>query len=78
MYGTVTRVFHNKGFGFIRGEDGKQYFIHASKMNGEYIASGYYVFFRTFCNDRSNYNAKDIIVIEACEKGYKKNGKNNK
>lgn len=78
MYGTVTKICNKKGFGFIRGEDGKQYFIHKSKMNGEYLAPGYYVFFKTFCNSRSDYNAKDIVVIEACEKGYRDYGKNNK
>lgn len=37
MFGTVTRYFNDKGYGFIRGEDGKSYFIHKSKLNGEYI-----------------------------------------
>ena len=41
MYGRVTRYFHDKGYGFIRGEDNNTYFIHQSKLNGEYIAPGY-------------------------------------
>ena len=45
MYGKVTRYFHDRKFGFIRGEDGNTYFIHHSKLNGEYIDAGYYVFF---------------------------------
>lgn len=65
MYGKVTRYFHDRKFGFISGEDGNTYFIHQSKLNGEYIDSGYYVFFKPFQNDRSDYNAKNVMVIEA-------------
>ncbi len=68
MYGKVTKYFHDRKFGFIRGKDGNTYFIHQSKLNGEYINSGYYVFFKTFQNDRSDYNAKNIMVIEAPER----------
>lgn len=73
MYGRVTRYFHNKGYGFIRGEDNNTYFIHCSKLNGEYIAKGYYVYFKPFQNDRSDYNAKNVTVIEAPE-GRRRNG----
>ena len=45
MFGTVTRYYDNKGYGFIRGEDGNTYFIHASNLYGEQIARGYYVHF---------------------------------
>lgn len=58
MYGRVTKYLHHRGFGFIRGEDGNTYFIHHSKLNGERIDKGYYVFFKSFQNDRSDYNAK--------------------
>lgn len=68
MYGTVTKYFHNKNYGFIYGEDSNTYFIHNSKLHGEYIDRGYYVYFRTFRNDRSDYNAKDVTVIEAVER----------
>ena len=37
MYGRVTRYFHDRGYGFIRGDDGNTYFIHHSKLDGEYI-----------------------------------------
>lgn len=63
MYGRVTKYFHDKGYGFIRGEDNNIYFIHQSKLNGEYIAPGYYVSFKPFQNDRSDYNAKNLVVI---------------
>lgn len=68
MYGTVTKYFNNKNYGFIYGEDGNTYFIHNSKLHGEYIDRGYYVYFRSFRNDRSDYNAKDVAVIEAAER----------
>ena len=64
MYGKVTRYFRDKGYGFIHGEDGNTYFIHCSKLNGEYIEKG----FKPLQNDRSDYNAKNIIVIEARER----------
>lgn len=64
MFGTVTRYFKEKGYGFIQGKDGNTYFVHKSKLNGEYIDTGYYVFFKPFQNDRSDYNARDIIVVE--------------
>ena len=38
MYGRVTKYFHNKGYGFIHGEDSNTYFIHHTKLNGEFIA----------------------------------------
>lgn len=44
MFGTVTKYFKDKGYGFIRGQDGSSYFIHHSNLNGEIIESGYYVF----------------------------------
>ena len=69
MYSRVTRYFHDKGYGFIRGKTTTH-----SKLNGEYIAPGYYVFFKPFQSDRSDYNAKNITVIEAPERG-RKNGK---
>ena len=77
MYGKVTKYFKDRGYGFIYGENGNTYFIHHSKLNGEYIEKGYYVYFKSFVNDRSDYNAKGIIVIEAAERK-RKHGKKNK
>lgn len=34
MEGTVVRVLSDKGFGFIRGEDNKEYFFHQSDLSG--------------------------------------------
>ena len=71
MYGTVTRYYKNRGDGFIFGEDGNTYFIHKSKLYGEEIDRGDYVYFSTFQNDRSDYNAKHVNVIEANERSSK-------
>lgn len=68
MYGSVTKYFHGKGYGFIHGEDGNAYFIHHTNLHGEYLTPGYYVSFKPFQNDRSDYNAKNIMVIEAPER----------
>lgn len=67
MYGRVTKYFPDRGFGFILGKDNNSYFIHYSNLNGENLERGYYVSFRPYQNDRSDYNAKDIIVIESAE-----------
>ena len=75
MYGRVTKYFHNKGYGFIRGEDGNTYFIHHTNLNGEYLAPGYFIFFKPFQNDRSDYNAINIMVIEAPERKRKHGNK---
>lgn len=75
MYGRVTKYFSDKGYGFIRGEDGNTYFIHkSSNLYGEHIECGYYVHLKVFINDRSDYNAKSVIVIEAPERRVR-NGK---
>lgn len=58
LYGRVTRYFHDRGFGFIQGEDGNVYYIHHSKLYGEYLDRGYYVHFKTFQNDRSDLMQK--------------------
>ena len=40
MYGRVTKFFHDRGYGFILGEDGNTYFIHVSKLYSEYLDRG--------------------------------------
>lgn len=32
VQGTVTLYDHSRGFGFIRGDDGKDYYLHGSEM----------------------------------------------
>jgi CspA family cold shock protein len=35
MTGKITRIVGDKGFGFITGEDGQDYFFHRSALQGE-------------------------------------------
>ena len=72
MFGTVTKYFAKRGYGFIRGEDGNTYYIHASKLYGEHIERGYYVFSKTYQDDRSDYNARNVNVIETPERKHRK------
>ena len=32
MNGTISRVLSDKGFGFIKGDDGQEYFMHRSAV----------------------------------------------
>ncbi len=68
MYGRVIRCFQDRGYGFILGEDRETYFIHCYNLCGEHIARGYQVDFKPFQNGRSDYNAREVIVIDAPEK----------
>ena len=68
MYGKVTKCFPDKGYAFILGEDHNSYFLHYSNLNGEHIERGYQVYFVPFQNDRSDYNASKVTVINAPER----------
>lgn len=68
LYGKVTKCFPDKGYAFILGEDHNSYFLHYSNLNGEHIERGYQVYFVPFQNDRSDYNASKVTVINAPEK----------
>lgn len=68
LFGKVTKCFQEKGYAFIYGEDNNSYFLHYSKLNGEKIQMGDYVFFVPFKNDKSDYNAKNISVIYTPDK----------
>jgi cold shock CspA family protein len=34
MQGTVTRIFPVAGYGFVEGEDGREFFFHVSVLSG--------------------------------------------
>ena len=68
MYGRVTKCFPDKGYAFILGEDNNSYFLHYSNLNGEYVEKGYQVYFVPFQNDRSDFNASKVTVINAPER----------
>lgn len=75
MYGRVARYYQDRGYGFILGEDNNTYFIHRSKLLGEHLERGYYVYFKPFQNEKSDYNAKCVNVIETPERRIKKSKK---
>ncbi|MCC7366077.1 MAG: cold shock domain-containing protein [Dehalococcoidia bacterium] len=48
MRGTVERLVPAEGFGFARGDDGNEYFLHATAMNAtdfSELAEGAYIDF---------------------------------
>ena len=48
MRGVIERLVPAEGFGIAKGEDGKEYFIHANAMNAtdfEELAIGWYIDF---------------------------------
>lgn len=36
MTGTITRIIREKGFGFIHGEDGQEWFFHRSGVRAQF------------------------------------------
>lgn len=67
MNGTVKSYSDFRGYGFIEGEDGKNYFAHVSKISGtEYksLDNNDKVIFEPRSNYKGNY-AVDIRIIEA-------------
>lgn len=39
MTGRITRIYHDKGYGFIKGSDGKDYFMHRTSVKNADWAS---------------------------------------
>ncbi|MBR6641128.1 MAG: hypothetical protein IKL08_02915 [Clostridia bacterium] len=66
MYGVVTKYFKDRGYGFILS-NGITYFLHRKDLNGEYVETGYHVFFKDFKTNRRDYNAAILYVIETPE-----------
>lgn len=67
MYGRVIKYHHDKNYGFIRGEDNQKYFIHGTRLNGEFLDDGYFISFHPYQNYKGKNNADDVIVIETTE-----------
>ena len=65
MIGYVTKYYHNKGYGFIRAENGKQYIVRDRNLDGEYLDYGYTVDFRVYADEYFKTYASDINVINA-------------
>jgi CspA family cold shock protein len=55
MQGAIKRMVADKGFGFIRGEDGVEYFVHRTAVLGiafETVREGQRVTFNPTRNDK--------------------------
>lgn len=52
MKGTVKFFNDAKGFGFIAADDGKEYFVHVSAIEGETLSEGDAVEFEVTEGDR--------------------------
>jgi cold shock CspA family protein len=37
MNGVVSKIVESKGYGFVRGEDGHEYFFHREDFNGHFV-----------------------------------------
>ncbi len=57
MRGQVERLVPAEGFGIVRGEDGQEYFIHATAMNATdftELAEGWYIDFSVSDHDEGD------------------------
>lgn len=64
MYGRVTKYHHDKDYGFIMGEDKQTYFVHQSRLNGEYLDDGYLVSFHPYQNYKGKNNANLLSKLD--------------
>jgi cold shock protein len=53
--GTIKKLVSDRGFGFIAGEDGQEYFFHRSSIEGEF--------------DRLHGGERVTFTLEASPKG---------
>ena len=60
MKGKIKFFNDSKGFGFITGEDGKDYFVHSSGLNGTSVSEGDSV---TFEVEEGNKGPKAVKVV---------------
>ena len=64
MKGTVKFFNNMKGFGFIAGEDGKEYFVHKSALaEGAFIRENDKVSFEPAESDRG-LQAQNVVLLQ--------------
>lgn len=65
MRGTVKRIVADKGFGFIKAEDGYEYFFHKSALQDtqlERLAPGMNVEFTPSSKSEKGPRAEDVYL----------------
>lgn len=70
LRGTVKWFDVRKGFGFIMDEDGMDYFVHYSEIQGEgfkRLRNGQRVTFETGEDGKGRSIAKKVSIVEAGE-----------
>lgn len=58
MKGIITAYSQNRGYGFVNGEDGTNYFIHHSAYRGGYLSKGMKIRFNAGENAKGPYVTK--------------------
>ena len=64
MEGNISRLINSKGFGFIAGTDGNEYFFHMSSIKGarfDSLREGQFVIFEGR-NTPKGYRAENVRV----------------
>lgn len=63
MEGTVKWFNSKKGYGFIQGEDGQEYFVHFSALGkGTFLRENDVVSFEAAENERGK-QAKNVVLV---------------
>ena len=76
MEGTVKFFNRKKGFGFISGEDGQDYFVHFTGLTqGTFLRDNDKVSFETAQGERGLKAQKVVLLEKASDRGDAPSGK---